>query len=211
VNNKREILLTLPVRRPFKNVFQFKITLLETDPPVWRRIQVPESFSFYDLHVAIQDAMGWMDYHLHMFEIEGAGREGNRVRIDCPFGDIEFVPEDYYLTTEVLLNRFFKKENDRALYTYDFGDSWEHDILLEKIVPREPRKKYPVCLDGRLACPPEDCGSVDGYYRCIEALKNRDNSDGLLDWLGNWRSDKFNPKKVVFENPRKRLDLAFRD
>lgn len=98
MNNKREMLLTLPVRRPFKNVYQFKITLVETNPPVWRRIQVPESFSFYDLHVAIQDAMGWLDYHLHMFEIEGAGKGGKRVRIDCPFGDIEFEPEDYYLT-----------------------------------------------------------------------------------------------------------------
>lgn len=83
--NKKEITITFPRRRPFKNVFQFKISLLGTDPPVWRRIQVPENYTFYDLHVAIQDAMGWLDYHLHMFEIEDASRPKGKTRIESPF------------------------------------------------------------------------------------------------------------------------------
>jgi hypothetical protein len=84
-------------------------------------------------------------------------------------------------------------------------------VTLEKILPRESKKKYPVCLEGKLACPPEDCGGIHGYYQCIEALKKRDNSDGLLTWLGSWRPDRFDPKKVKFYSPRQRLKLALKD
>ncbi len=209
--NKNEITITFPRRRPFKNVLQFKITLLRTKSPIWRRIQVPENYTFYDLHVAIQDAMGWLDYHLHMFDIEDARRPKGKTRIECPFCIEDIEEEEFLLTTEVSLKEFFKKSGDRALYTYDFGDNWELDVLLERILPREPKRKYPVCPDGQLAGPPEDCGSISGYYDCVKAVKNRDDSEGLLTWVGNWKPDKFNPKKVLFENPRTRLKIALRD
>jgi hypothetical protein len=207
MSNRTERLITLPKRQPFKNIYQFKITLLETNPPVWRRIQVPESYTFYDFHVAIQDAMGWLDCHLHMFDMKNKNKKNGLIRIDCPFGDPEFDKEDYFLTTEVPISTFFNTEKETALYTYDFGDNWEHEVLLEKILPRGTKIKYPVCLDGELACPPEDCGSIPGYYRCIEALKTRDDED-LLDWLGDWRPDRFNPKDIIFESPRNRLKMA---
>jgi len=209
--NKREITITFPRKRPFKNVYQFKITVLETDPAVWRRIQVPENYTFYDLHVAIQDSMGWLDYHLHMFDIEDASRPKGKTRIECPFCIEDIEEEGFLLTTEVPLKELFKKSGDRALYTYDFGDNWELDVLLERILPREPKRKYPECLDGQLAGPPEDCGSISGYYDCVKAVKNRDDSEGLLTWVGNWKPDKFNPKKVLFENPRTRLKFALRN
>lgn len=209
--NISEITITLPRRRPFKNIYQFKITVLETNPPVWRRIQVPENYTFYDLHAAIQDAIGWLDYHLHMFDIEDASRSKGKTRIECPFCIEDIEEEEFLLTTEVPLKEFFRKSGDRALYTYDFGDDWELDVLLERILPREPKRKYPACLDGRLAGPPEDCGSISGYYDCVKAVKNRDDSEGLLTWVGNWKPDKFIPKKVLFENPRTRLKFALRD
>jgi len=204
----KEIWITLPRRKPFKDVYQFKITLRGIKPAIWRRIQVPDSFTFYDLHVAIQDAMGWQDYHLHMFELEDKNAQGGYVRIESPFTEPDIVEEEIMLSTEVPIKSFFKKPKDRALYTYDYGDGWQHDVVLEKIVPREPKKTYPACLAGELTCPPEDCGGVFGYYECIKAIEKKDNSDGLLTWLGKWKPDRFDPRRVRFESPRSRLKVG---
>jgi len=203
---QKEILITLPVRRSFKNVFQIKITLLGTNPPVWRRIQVPESFTFYDLHVAIQNAMGWTDSHLHQYEIEDENVPEKFRRIECPFGVDEIEEDEFLMTTEVALREHFCEAGNKMLYRYDFGDDWEHEVRLEGIFPKEPKVRYPRCLAGRLACPPEDCGGVSGYYDCIKALKKQNDSDGLLTWLGPWRPERFDPKEVKFESPRRRLE-----
>jgi len=203
-----EVLVTLPRRRPFKYVYQFKITLCGTRPPIWRRIQVPESYTFYDLHVAIQDAMGWLDYHLHMFEVEDKETKGAYLRFESPFTDPDFEEEGLILTTEVPIKAFFKKPKDKALYSYDYGDGWQIDVTLERVLPREPNKTYPVCLAGELAGPPEDCGGIPGYYRSVKAVKNKDNSEGLLTWLGSWKPDNFNPQRVRFDNPRSRLKIG---
>ena len=205
----------MPIKRPFKNVYQLKIKLLDTNPPVWRRILVPESYTFYDLHVAIQNAMGWTDSHLHSFEIKLSMPMTNRKRIltiDCPFSELEDINEGpIYMSTEISIEGYLNKEKDKALYTYDFGDSWDHEIVLEKIMPKEKNIKYPICIDGKLACPPEDCGSTPGYYDCIDAFNKKDNSDGLLDWLGDWNPYEFDPKKIEFEDPYKHLDFQLRD
>ncbi len=202
-----EISCTTPRRRPFKKVIQLRIVLAGTRPPVWRRIQVPESYTFYDLHVAIQNAMGWTDSHLHMFEIPTDGGDRCPIRIDSPYSD----PEEPLITTEIRMVDYLSLKGDQAKYIYDFGDGWIHDIFVEDVVTRAPERIYPVCLDGALACPPEDCGAVPGYYDCIRALKERDNSQGLLTWLGRWRPARFNPKTVVFESPRKRFLDSWRD
>ena len=204
-----EVSITLPRRRPFKYVYQFKITLRGTRPPIWRRIQVPESYTFYDLHVAIQDAMGWQDYHLHMFEVEDKDKKGACLRFESPFTDPDCEEERLILTTEVPINSFFKVPKDIALYIYDYGDGWQHEVVLEKILPKEPKIRYAVCLDGQLSGPPEDCGGIPGYYQCVKAVKNSDNSDGLLTWLGSWKPDNFNPQHVKFDNPRSRLKIGF--
>jgi hypothetical protein len=148
--------------------------------------------------------MGWLDYHLHMFEVRDKEIREEYIRIECPFSEPDF-EEKLILTTEVPIKSFFQKAKDRALYTYDYGDGWQHDVILEKVLPKEPGKIYPVCLDGELSGPPEDCGGIPGYYECIRALEKEDDSEGLLTWLGSWRPDNFNPQRVVFENPRSRL------
>jgi len=186
--------ITLPRKKRFQNVYQFGIALRETKPPIWRQLQVPETYTFYDLHVAIQDAMGWLDYHLHMFEVEDKSSKSGITRYESPFTDLDFAEERLIFSTEVPLSVFFKKAKDKALYSYDYGDGWELDVVLEKVLPRELNRKYPGCLAGELAGPPEDCGGIPGYYQCIKALRRRDNSGGLLTWLGNWRPDRFNPK-----------------
>lgn len=206
----REVSFITPGKRPFKTVFQFKITLIDTEPPVWRRVQVPGYFTFYDLHVAIQNAMGWTDSHLHAFEIE----KKRPVRIESPYAVDEIFEDEErakYFTPNTHLSRFFGKEKDAAIYEYDFGDGWRHKVLLEDIVLRKAGVKYPVCLDGQRACPPEDCGGSDGYQACVDMAAGKhqfaDDADAqqLKVWLGDWRPEKFNAAEVVFESPRKRF------
>ena len=203
----REVSFTTPHKGAFKTVFQFKITLIGLEPPVWRRIQVPGYYTFYDLHVAIQNAMGWTDSHLHAFEIE----KKRPIRIESPYAVDELFEEAEYFTPNIPLGRFFGKEKDVAIYEYDFGDGWRHEVLLEDMVLRKAGVKYPVCLDGQRACPPEDCGGIDGYQACVDMAAGKhhfvDDADArqLKVWLGDWRPEKFNAAEVVFESPRKRF------
>jgi hypothetical protein len=188
----------------FANVYQFKITLKDSKPPIWRRIQVPENYSFWDLHVAIQDAMGWMDYHLHVFEI---GTYGG-------FGSIEIgIPEanEHLKSVKEKISKYFSPTHPKVMYVYDFGDDWEHTILLEKIVPADPAQSYPLCLAGKRACPPEDCGGLYGYYNMLEILSHPKHPQyqDYLSWLdGDFDPDAFDPKEVVFDDPKKRQRLS---
>ncbi len=199
---------TMPHPRRYNNIYQLHISLKDTDPPVWRRIQVPASYTFYDLHVAVQDAMGWLDYHLFEFTEGEIGRKAD-YRIVSIFDEPGEMPPEikYEYATEVPMKKLLKKEGDGVLYCYDFGDGWEHTVTLEKILPREENIAYPICLDGALAGPPEDCGSISGYYDCIAAVKNQDNKE-LLRWLGDWNPESFDPKAVAFELPWKRMKKA---
>jgi hypothetical protein len=194
------------MKKKFSDVYQFKVTLLGVRPPIWRRIQVPESYTFWDLHVAIQDAMGWEDYHLHEFEIASL-QPGSRVNIGIPEGgyDGDILPGK----TQKIAD-YFSLENQSAHYTYDFGDNWEHEIKLEKILPRED-KKYPICIDGKRACPPEDCGGVWGYEEFLEIIKDPDHEEyeEMLDWVGGeFDPEHFDTKEVVFDDPGKRLKMT---
>jgi len=112
------------MKKKFNQVYQFKITLRDVKPPVWRRIQVPETYTFWDLHVAIQDAMGWEDAHLHEFEMRHPF-EGEKVRIGIPDNDhisfVEIIPE-----RKEKIADWFSMDNIVAEYTYDFGDNWKH-------------------------------------------------------------------------------------
>lgn len=188
------------------NIYQFKITLIGTNPPIWRRIQVPEEYSFWDLHVAIQDAMGWDDCHLHQFIIITPGTN-ERTLIGIPqddFGsDLGIIPE-----WKTKMTKFFSLNHKTVTYEYDFGDSWEHRVTLEKILLAEQGIKYPICIAGRRACPPEDCGGVWGYEEILDNLNNpnREEHEELIDWVGrDFDPTFFDPKLVRFENPKKRL------
>ena len=200
-----ELSFTIPVRkRVFKHVFQFRIELCFIEPLIWRRIQVPETCTFYDLHVAIQDAMGWEDRHLHDFEIGGR----KPVRIECPFAEPMPGEQVQYWTSEVPLKKFLKCQGSSMTYDYDFGDGWRHKVVLEDVMPRRPRTVYPICLDGDRSCPP-DCGGIGGYTRCMESLQKKDPEDEFTVWLGDWRPDEFDAKKVKFDDPRRRFLMAF--
>ncbi len=196
--------------KKFDRVYQFKITLKEVKPAVWRRIQVPETYTFWDLHVAIQDAFGWLDYHLHQFELMNPA--------EAVIAAIGIPDDEWPADRETLpgwkqgIADWFLMDNRSALYTYDFGDNWEHIVKLEKILPREKGVKYPICTDGKRACPPEDCGGPWGYGDLLKILKNPDHEE-YEDWL-HWVGGKFDPKgfepkKVRFMDPVKRRKMAF--
>lgn len=189
-----------------KKVYQFKITLKGIKPPIWRRIQVPESYTFWDLHVAIQDAMGWMDSHLHHFEIINP-MTGMKEEIGIPDeeGDMDI---EIHAGWERTIAGYFTDDNSRAHYIYDYGDYWEHAIKLEKILNSERGVRYPRCSGGERACPPEDCGGVGGYEDFLEVIMDPKHEEyyETLEWAGDdFDPEHFNPAEVVFDNPKRRL------
>lgn len=196
------------MKKKFNQVYQFKVTLDGIRPPIWRRIQVLETYTFWDLHVAIQDAMGWLDYHLHEFVILNPAN-GLKVTIGLP--DDEFPKRNLRDWAQKIAN-YFSLENPSADYIYDFGDYWQNKIQLEKILLREDNVSYPVCLKGKRAAPPEDCGGVSGYENILEIIKNPSHVEyeETIEWLGEeFDPEHFDPKEVNFDDPAARLKMAF--
>jgi len=196
-------------------IYQFKVTLNDIEPPIWRKIQVPNNYSFWNLHVALQDSMGWLDYHLHVFRIHKLHRS-KMLEICIPDDEVD---EDVILPGwNIPIRDYFSEPGKAALYEYDFGDGWEHEILLEGILLKEKGVKYPRCIAGERACPPEDCGSVPGYYDLLDVLRNPSHEEyqGIITWLKGhaknyfpYDPDEFNPEQVQFDNPKKRWRIAF--
>ena len=192
-------------------IYQFKIELLEITPTIWRRILVPEKYSFWDLHVAIQDAMGWQDYHLHNFSILKNVFLG-AVSIGIPDNEGFADAEPQLTGWETPISDYFDEVGMQADYEYDFGDDWQHKITFEAILEKEKGVKYPRCIDGARACPPEDCGGSYGYESLLEIIANPKHKEykGMLSWLGGkFDPEKFNPATVKFDNPKQRFKLAF--
>jgi transcriptional regulator with XRE-family HTH domain len=192
-------------------VLRFEIVLDEIEPRVWRRIEVPATYTFWDLHVAIQDAMGWQDSHLHEFRILEPG--GVLVRIGIP--DDEFPderPTRVGWTTP--LASYLGAERAIWEYLYDFGDSWEHRVTFEGRFPRIATVSYPRCVDGARACPPEDVGGPSGYAEFVHAVTDphHEQHDDMLRWAGgSFDPAAFVPDEVRFDDPRQRWRVAFRD
>lgn len=160
-------------------VYQLKVSLLRTKPPIWRRLLVNADMTLNDLHSAIQSSFGWDDCHLHMFEVD-------QEQYGTPSEDAWFDIEDDAL---ISIGEVLKRPGDSLAYEYDFGDSWKHAITLEKVVP-EPGFPLPACTGGRRACPPEDCGGPWGYANLLHILQNPDHPE-YEDW-SDWLED-FDP------------------
>lgn len=162
------------------HVLQLKVTLRNIRPPIWRRLLVPSNMPLSELHGVIQVAMGWLDGHLHMF-ITGQGvSQGMFSRPEFEI-DLECRDERQYTVDQMLPHAGMK-----MIYEYDFGDGWEHEVLLEKILPRDSTVTYPLCVKGKRACPPEDCGGPWGYAELLEALADpgHERHEELSEWLG---------------------------
>ncbi|MFI5486055.1 plasmid pRiA4b ORF-3 family protein [Micromonospora echinaurantiaca] len=154
-------------------IYQIKVSLRGARPPIWRRIEVPADVTLARLHELIQVAFGWNDSHLHVFETP----YGSFGRPDADLG--------HRAASRVTLEQVARAVGDKLRYTYDFGDNWEHDILVEKALDRDASVTYPRCVGGRRAAPPEDCGGVWGYAELVEILADPTHPEhqDRLDWL----------------------------
>jgi len=195
----------LPAKLPAKRrksagpapVYRVKVSLLGAKPPIWRRLEVPADTSLARLHDVIQVAFGWYDCHLHVFE--------------TPYG--EFGTPDGQLghraEAPVTLEQVAPGERSRIRYTYDFGDDWEHEIVVEKVLDRDAAVRYPRCTGGRRAAPPEDCGGVWGYADLLRVLADPDDPEheDRLEWLSlqdgaDFDPDEFDADEVTEELAR---------
>ncbi|MGI8614038.1 MAG: plasmid pRiA4b ORF-3 family protein [Nocardioidaceae bacterium] len=157
-------------------IFQLKIQLAHIRPPVWRRVLVPGEIDLGELHEVIQTAFGWTNSHLHEFEVG-----------DASYGtpDPDWGRDDVQDESRAKLFRL-AGEGSRLGYTYDFGDNWQHQLTIEKVLDPESGTRYPSCTAGRRACPPEDVGGPWGYEDFLDALAdpNHEDHDDRIEWIG---------------------------
>jgi pRiA4b ORF-3-like protein len=172
-----------------RRIFQLTVTLSDIEPPVWRRLQIPAGYTLDRVHRVLQYAMGWRDCHLHSFEIGGA-----QYGEPDPDGELALHDElDYRLDAVA-------GAGSRLRYTYDFGDWWEHDVLVDGVLAAEPDERYPRCLAGARACPPEDVGGPEGYALFLAALGDPGHPDheAMREWIGRpFDPEGFDPVRVT--------------
>ena len=170
------------------NVLQLKITLEGISPKIWRRFIVKDNISFHKLHEIIQIIMSWGNYHLYSFYI---GKE--RIGLPSDF-------DNDLLNAKKIKLKDMLSLKQKLGYVYDFGDNWEHTLIVEKILDEKDIKECPICLKGERACPPEDCGSYPGYYQLMKIKKNKKHpeyKERIVEWLGeDWNFEYFNINEI---------------
>lgn len=162
-----------------KTAIQLRISLMDHSPTVWRRLVVPGEIKLSRLHLIFQAAMGWENYHLHQFEI----RDETYGLLDDEFeaGEFDVVDEETVTFSEVV------DASTRFSYQYDFGDSWDHEVVVEAIEAVPLVLKFAACLGGERACPPEDCGGTGGFKVFLEAIADpaHEEHDDFVEWIGH--------------------------
>lgn len=160
-----------------RKIYQIKISLEDSKPLIWRRFLIPAEVSLATLHRIVQIVMGWTDSHMHEFKV-------GEISYGEMDGEMPHVRDQNKTTLEEIISTPRKQFS----YHYDFGDSWHHTIVVEKITSREKDSRYPLCIGGERACPPEDCGGIWGYEQLLKAIKNPKTVEGkeLLEWAGDF-------------------------
>ncbi|WP_153556371.1 IS1096 element passenger TnpR family protein [Roseimaritima sediminicola] len=174
------------------DLYVFKITLVGSKPPIWRRIETRD-VSLARLHQLIQTAMGWTNSHLHQFRI------GEQYYMDSRGADSDpdWVESYDGITVAKLVSQHGTKLKLR--YEYDFGDGWEHNVVLEKITRPADGASYPRCTGGRRACPPEDVGGLWGFYEFVQAVNNPEHPEHeeKLEWYGDFDPAEFDKDEAT--------------
>ncbi len=172
------------------DVFQLKVSLIGIEPPIWRRVLVPQALSLRGLHGVLQEVMGWSDAHLHQFKV-------GDVRFAEPDEELDRGPIDY---RSITLNQIAPRRGSTCIYEYDSGDGWEHLVVVEDELPIETvEDRLPRCLGGERSCPPEDCGGPHGYAEFLDALQNprHPRHDECRRWIGEgFDPETFDPEGV---------------
>jgi hypothetical protein len=177
---------------------QLKISIVGSKPPIWRRVIIPDSLTLANLHQVIQIVMGWENAHLHDFEVRG--RRYSEFEQDIQSGTADS-------TAVTLRSLKLNKKGHTFLYTYDFGDSWRHEIVVEAPRPTDDSVKLPVCVTGRRACPPEDSGGVHRYSYLLEAVTDSAHPDH--EELSEWLDPDFDPEAFDVDRVNRILRRVF--
>ncbi|MFW6254618.1 MAG: plasmid pRiA4b ORF-3 family protein [Chitinivibrionales bacterium] len=195
-----------------ETVYQIRIHLCAIEPAIWRRIQIPSSYNFWDLHVAIQDAMGWEDRHLHQFRIPVDNSKA--IMVGVPFQQGIGGGAEVIAGWKVPVSEYLVDPGATIVYRYDFSAGWKHTVTLEAVLPEERFHTYPRCTDGERACPPEKVMGVAGYYRFLESLKRPQKRMSLVlqeRIVPDYDPEAFDPAAVRFDDPAKRWERTFRE
>lgn len=192
-------------------IYQLKVILHDIKPPIWRRLLITSDATFWELHIAIQDSFGWEDYHLHQFFV-GSAWDRNAIHIAIPNPEDDWGEEEALDESKTKLEEYLSLDQPRLTYVYDFGDNWEHKIILEKSLPFDTKEIYPQAIAGKRACPWEDSGGAGGYKNKIEILKDKKHEDHqeIAEWVGiddfgDLDLEPFDLDDVVFRNPATEL------
>ncbi|HRK26353.1 MAG TPA: plasmid pRiA4b ORF-3 family protein [Chitinophagales bacterium] len=163
-------------------IYQILISLKDSKPKIWRRVLIPADSMLEELHAIIQIVMGWDDSHLHQF-IKNKTYYTVKLFEDDYWNEANTID---YIEEEVGVSSLLKAKKDKMMYEYDFGDEWQHEILLEEILPVDDAITYPICIDGKRRCPPEDCGGIWGYANLLTILSQPDHEqyEDMLEWVG---------------------------
>jgi hypothetical protein len=186
------------------HTLQLKIAIDDLlKPEVWRRVTVPSYYTFAHLHHLIQFAFDWES--CHSYEFSELKKKSKKIIIT----EINEEDSDELEARKIPVSQFFTKAGDLMRYTYDFGDNWTHTITLEKIIPQPSVK--PELLDGKGACPPEDCGGVWGYKNLLQILADKKHPEHQehRDWLGLFDDENYDPDKFDLEETRELIDDVF--
>ena len=182
-------------------VYQLKITLRDARPPIWRRVLVTDATTLHQLHGIVQAAMGWTNSHLHQFIVDEEYYSQKDFELDDWGHEVKNEERVRLAALALVPKRKFT-------YEYDFGDGWDHEILVEKVYAPEEGARYPQCMAGKRACPPEDCGGVWGYERFLEVIKDEDDPEHeeMLEWAGGT----FDPEAFNLEEVNQELKSMVR-
>ena len=178
-------------------IYQLKVTLPGSRPPIWRRLEVRSATSLEKLHRIVQTAFGWTDSHLHRFIID-------EETYSLPEFELDELDDEIKNERRTMLGQLGLGAKSRFVYDYDFGDDWRHVLVVEKVIEKEPRVAYPRCTGGKRAGPPEDCGGMGGYERLQQTIEDPDDDEyeSMMEWLGG----SFYPEYFNLEEINKQLE-----
>ena len=187
--------------------YEIKVSIRDTHPPVWRRLQIPEGITFHELNAIIQLAFDWCGYHAYNFEV-GATLHDMGMFIELPELDDGWGDYEAKNSKKEKIDKYFK-DYKRMKYTYDFGDDWIHDIIIEKTIETDNKLTKPICIKAKMADLPEDCGGPYGYEELLDILsdKNNERYNEMKEWVDggftNWYDDR---EYVDIEEINRRLE-----
>lgn len=196
-----------PIRQAidsFTQIATLRIELKDSDPPIWRVVEVPTSITLKVLHDIVQAAMGWLDYHLWEMVIDGK-------TYGLPMEE-DWGTAPRKVAERVRLRDVLAPSTTRIDYTYDFGDNWEHSLIVSDVRSGEPDIAYPRFIAGERDCPPEDCGGIPGFYEMLEARADPTHPDHaeIAEWLDGYDPDELDvfPIQVAINRIAARRNAA---